>query len=548
MSTTQQHQRPPRATSQHPRSAADPRPQRRELLLVATLLALLTAAAFGPYVAGGGLYWDDWENAATTQHPPPGFVGPVELRLAAYRPGLALLLPLPHLIAGVRPGVHLAIAAGLVWLMVVCFYALLRTAGLPALHAIPVCFLALLFPHATATRLWPTGAVNNVALALMLVGLWAGLRALDRRGTPRAGRWRAAAIALPVLGVLTYEVVAAPALLGSLALYVHRLGWRSALRWWRPQAVAIGLAALINVVATTKEVQAPGTSLSHAVAIAEQGLVLLARSLAPFGRPPAFAVLATAAAVAVACALASRRGGAEDGRRALLATAWRLLAGGVGGVAVGYLMFVPSHPAYAPLNPGTADRVNLIAALGYALAAYGAVLGVGALAARVLGRRWRWGAAVACVLLFVLVAGGYALRGREQQRRWERAAKLQEPVLAPLRARAPDLPAGSTVFAFGHQRFAAPGVPVFATSWDLNGAIKALSGDPSLSAFPLGRHRRLLCRPTTVGPYPTLDKREARPSYGRAFLLVTATGRLVPIGSRERCLALRQAIARGGPR
>lgn len=520
-------------------------PGRRELALAMAGLGAFALATFGPYVARGGLYWDDWENAATTQHPPPGFVGPVELRLAAYRPILALLLPLPHALVGPRPAAQLAIAAGLVLLMVVCLYALLRTVDVGRWHSGGVATLALLFPYSTATRLWPTGAINNVAVALALLGLAAGIRALDQPA-PRARRLRVAAVVLSVLGVLTYEVVAVPALAGFLALYVHRLGWRAGLRRWRTEAVAIALAALLNAVATTKVVQPPGTSLRHAFTLGEQGLVLLARSLVPLGRPLAAAVLAAFALGCAAAAVVGRRLDADNPRRDLLDTGWRLGAAGVAVVALGYAMFVPSPPAYAPLNPGTGDRVNLIAALGFALAAYGGALVVGGLAARLLPQAWRRAPALLTGVVLVAIAAGYAVQGRRHQRQWERAAALQQPVLAPLRAGASRLPPGATVFAWGHRRFAAPGVPVFATSWDLNGAIKAVTGDPSLSAFPLGMRRRLLCRPRVVGPFPTLDKRERRTPYALAFLLRVSDGRIEPIATRGRCLALRREMVRTG--
>ena len=38
-------------------------PTRRELAVAFVALLLLGAAIFGPQVADGGFYWDDWQNA-----------------------------------------------------------------------------------------------------------------------------------------------------------------------------------------------------------------------------------------------------------------------------------------------------------------------------------------------------------------------------------------------------------------------------------------------------------------------------------------------------
>ena len=110
---------------------------RRELALAGALLAALGALAYGPHAAEGGFVSDDWENAATTADPPDGrgFLGPIDLRTFAYRPLLALVIPLPHLLFGDAAWAHLALAAALAVVAAVAVYALLRTLGLEPLHA-----------------------------------------------------------------------------------------------------------------------------------------------------------------------------------------------------------------------------------------------------------------------------------------------------------------------------------------------------------------------------------------------------------------------------
>ncbi len=523
-----------------PRRAAVP--ARRELLAVAAALAALGAAAFGAYVVRGGLYWDDWENAATTMHPPSGFLGPIDLRLALYRPVLAVLLPLPHELAGDHPAPQLAIGIALTVAMVWCFYLVLRTAGLATRHAGPIAALTLLFPYSTATRLWPTGAVNNVAVALYLLGLCAGLRALDADGERRRRLGRTA-IVLYVVGVLTYEAVALPAL-ASVAVYALARGWRPALAQWRREVPFVVGATLLVGVATTRRVESIAGAAGHAVTIATEGVALLARSLVPFVTAPVWAV---AAGLAVAGALSialERRLAADDARRAALRRGWALVGIGAVAAAVAYGMFVPAPPTYAPLHGGTADRINLLAALAFAVLAYGAALVLGGLAAATLPRARLVGPVVSAMAC-LLVAAGWAVRLVERQGEWERASALQREVLRPLARGAAQLPRGSTVYSFGHPRFAAPGVPVFATSWDLNGAVRATTGDPTLSAYPLGRHGRLWCEANRPGPTPTINNAELLARYGRAFLLDVASGRLLPIASRASCRALNRRLAAG---
>src|SRR3954465_12854484 len=159
---------------------------RSELALVAVGLALLAALVYGDHVVRGGFLWDDWENAGTTRYRyEPGFLGPFDLRQAAYRPVLALLLPLPHLLFGDHPALHLALALALAVGACALYYALLQAAGAPRPYATAAAALALVFPWSAPARLWATASLNLVAVALVMGAGTVGLRAL-RRGEPRA--------------------------------------------------------------------------------------------------------------------------------------------------------------------------------------------------------------------------------------------------------------------------------------------------------------------------------------------------------------------------
>src|SRR3954447_5698112 len=267
---------------------------RGETMLVALGLALLAGLLYGDHVVRGGFLWDDWENAGTTRfgggH---DFAGPFDLRQAAYRPVLQLLLPLPHLAFGAHPGPHLALALAIAVGACAAFHALLRALGVPSAAALATAALALVFPWSSSTRLWATASFNLVAVGLVLVAATISLRALEDEAGPRA---RAAlTAALCAAAVLTYEAVAGLVLLLPL-LYRARAPWASALGRWRPEALATGAAAIWVALATTKPEHAGGAALEHALTVTREGAALAGRAILRLGGVPAAAGVALALA------------------------------------------------------------------------------------------------------------------------------------------------------------------------------------------------------------------------------------------------------------
>src|SRR3954447_14595196 len=259
---------------------------RSELALVAVGLALLAALVYGDHVVRGGFLWDDWENAGTTRFRyEPGFLGPFDLRQAAYRPVLQLLLPLPHLLFGTPAAPHLALARVRAVCACAAFHALLRGLGVPRAYATAAAALALVFPWSDSTRLWATASLNLVAVTLVL-----GAGAIALRG-PRSRVVLTACMC--AAGVLTYEAVAGLVLLLPL-LYRVRMPWRAALARWRFEALAAAAAAIWVALATTKPEHAGGTALEHAASIARQGAELVGRALVPVGAVPPAAAIALA--------------------------------------------------------------------------------------------------------------------------------------------------------------------------------------------------------------------------------------------------------------
>ena len=158
---------------------------------------LLRAAAVGAVAAGlglwlvivvrqiadGGFYSDDW--VLQWEWHTYGFSQAVhrQFDFLGSKPLLAFLLIGSYEVLGTNPAVHHLVAAVLTLGCAVGFYFVLRGLRLPPRDAIPIALLALLFPWATSVRLWPTAALNNVAVLLLFAGFLIALRGLRVEGS-----------------------------------------------------------------------------------------------------------------------------------------------------------------------------------------------------------------------------------------------------------------------------------------------------------------------------------------------------------------------------
>jgi hypothetical protein len=517
--------------AERPRSAPA-LPSRRELAACAAGLLLLAALVFGSHVVHGGFYWDDWENAATTRYEyQAGFLGPLDLRQFLYQPGLALLLPIPHALLGLHPSLHLALGLLLAVLMSLSLFALLRTGGMERPYAGAIAALVLVFPWSDSTRLWATASINNVAVSLCLLGAVLGMRGLTAQGR-RARRLTAGSVALYVASVLTYSVAAVFALLSLLA-YARVVPLRDALRRWRTDVVAI-LAALVFVgLLTTKGVQTLSGQLHHLGTMLHQSGTLFAMALAPFGSPPRGAVGAAAAALVALAAIAAWRLPAADPARAELRRWLVVVAGALLALAAGYALFVPGDPKYVPLAPGIYNRVNIVAAIGFAVL----VQALAALATTLVLRGPRLHAArvAAALALSAVVAIGWIRVTHDHQRAWARAAVLQDRVLDRIEQARAGVPRGGTIYTFGSPIQAAAGVPVFAQSWDLDAAAKLTLHDPGVVAYPVRPTATVRCRPGSVAIHDYRFGKALPRSYKRLVFLDVRDGRLRRIPDPAAC-------------
>ncbi len=490
-------------------------PRRRELALAFLALLLLGAVLFGPQVANGGFYWDDWQNAANTHFSrSPGLFGALERAterpVFGYRPVLTTLLVLEHKAFGTHAWLHLAMALLFGVLTAWALYLLLRTLGFGRLDSGAPAALLLAFPWTDSTRMWATASYDTLAVTLYLLGLGLAVRGLreGRRGLT------VASLVLYLLASWTYEVVSV-GVLASVALYLVVAPRRDALRRFALDAAVVALALALVVSGTTRDPQSLSDQVDHARVIAGQALSLLGRALVPVGAVPG---VVGALALALLLALGWRR------RDRFLAMACL----GALCVAAGYALFVPALPHYQPLEPGTTNRMNVLAAVGFAVLVYAIV--------RIAFRRVPVVAAVALIAIGV----GYAVKVIDDRGGWERSARGQERVLASI----PRPPAGTTVYTFRAPTFAAPGVPVFSLPFDLKAALRLRYDNPSLAAYPIPFRAGIVCGRSTLYPTGGTYGTAEAAAYGRAWFVDVPARRVIPITDQAGCVTWRTRLGR----
>ena len=446
---------------------------------------------------------------------------------------------LSHELLGVDGSLHLALALVLAVATSLAFYAVLRALGMERPHAGAIAALLLLFPASDSTRLWASAGLNTLSVLLYLLGVLAALRGLGAAGR-RAAAWHVGALILYVLAIFAYEAVAG-VVAATGFVYAFRSSWRAALRRWPADLLTVAVAVALSAANTTRDVQPVGVQLQHARSIAEESLGVLAAAAVPVGDSPRAAVLAGLTAIALAGAAAARRGVERRRLRRWLATG----GAGAGAIAAGYLLLVPAHPHYLPLNPGVTNRMNLVAALGFVLLVYALTMVAALLVARALGRP-RLATALALAVT-VAVGAGYVDRLRGDEEGWRRSAEVQEEVLGALDRRSGEVPRDGTVYVFGAPVYAAPGVPVF-RHLDLEGAAQLTLEDASIDAWPIYPRTRFVCGgalvyPSTNGYRGPAERTPGRFSvdasarYGRALFLDVRSAELRRVDDPAGCRA-----------
>jgi hypothetical protein len=454
-------------------------------------------------IADAGFYSDDW--ALQWEWDTYGFSEALsrQFDILGAKPLLAILLIGSYEVLGTDPAVHHLVAALLTLGCTVAFYFVLRGLRFAPRDAIPIALLALLFPWASATRLWPTGALNNFAVLLLFAGFLIALRGLQVKGR-RGLLLHLAATACYVASILTYEVTTALALFAWVA-YVWLGGWRAALPRMAIDIPAVVAAAIYTSENTNKHVRPLSEQLSHLPDIVRDGADVIAGSLFPVSIPAeissalAVAVLVAAAAVLVLAAVRWR-------------SRWPIVAvAALGALALCWVVYVP-QAFYTPTFRGIEDRVNILALYPASVLVWAVLRATGSL----LGRN---GYAVA-VAGAIAVAVGFGIQDVRQQDQWLRSTEIQPKVLAAVeRADAPD---GAVVLVFDYPGETAPRVPVLNVNYDLFPAAQLVTSS-SIETFPVFEGSRVRCSRKGVA-----IEWLATPLYERIWLAEVGVEKLQP--------------------
>lgn len=514
----------------------------REFALASLALLVLGAVAYSP-VRHGGFYLDDWSNAAGALYPPGGESAFSYFReFTIYRPVLVLYLPLQFFVLGTHMVFQLAWSAFLAVLASALLYGVLRKLSVPRLHAWLPAALALIYPWFDSTRLWVTGSLLTLSICFTFAGLWLALEGLDRR----SWRLHGCAAVLYLASIWTYEITM-PLIAIAGALYTVGVGWRAARARWAVDLLVVVVGGLWIATQTTQESEGFSTDLKHIGEIIVSGGTIVGRSLIPLGEPHTTLALVLLLAVIVAglAVLAVRRLPTPRGASWSM-RGWLLLAGG--GLllaALGWIMFIPANPYFTPSVYGITNRVNALSGFGVVILLYGAFGIAGELLARVLPRVAR--VALPATIVLGLVLGGIYVHVFERHVRiWNAAFHAEEAGLGEMKMQFPRLPAGTTVFTSDYPAYEALGVPIFSSSWDVNGMIKLQYKDSVLAAYPVLEGQGLICKANAIwlagSGAPT-----AIAKYGMARFLNVHTGEHAQPRNRKQCEAVAGKYTPGAP-
>lgn len=445
-------------------------------------VAVVSAILFVPYVLAGGWLGDDWWTEATAHFSGMGGVVHALIRAEPTRPVQDVYLGLVHVVLGGHPHLQVALAATLSMVMSLLVLSVLRKLGFDLLTSFSAALLTLLFPFSDSTWLWSTGGAITLCVVLWLTGLLAALKGL--RQQPGGQPWHALAVMLYVASLLTYELVL-PVIVMSGLIYFAQAPRRVARRRWAADVVAVCLVVALDLyVGNRHHTLGLGGALHHVRLIAGQARMLLARSFVPFGSVSDIAILAAWFALLVAACVVrgtspDRYIRTETGRWLKLTTAGTLIAVG------GWGVLAPAKLWYEPLSQGIGNRINILAGIGVVLVV---VAGL-SLACSLIVSAWKrapaWVAPGFALIAVAVVAVGYGRLTVRDRAGYERAAAEESNVLAAIHSIRPPPQNGSTLIVAGSPLQAAPGVPVFATAWDLGSAVELLEDDPSVTAWPL---------------------------------------------------------------
>jgi hypothetical protein len=468
-------------------------------------LALMVAAIYLPYALRGGWYHDDWEFYASMRDAADqslrGYVAACSEQISGGRATACTYHATVYSLLGEHRELYHVVAMAFLWGMAALTYAILCLARMPRGWAAIAAIALVIYPASDAARLWPVAAVGQYVMVLYLGGLALGLVALDSPGRQRrAIALHAVSLALTLLAVLTYEIVIPLVALNGI-VYLVAIRRRPALvRGAADFAIAagVGLSRLLS----------PSNDGVFVVERTTEQTIARARLLARRSWDvwhdvfvPGIGGLLALAAVLLAALIVARI--VPDSRRRIApwGAVFVVALGFVGATAIGY---VSANDTYVPDVFSTYSRMNLpgsVAAAVAFVAALALVIEVGR------GLRIPRLTAVAATVVTIVLAVHMLGLSSNHKRSWEEAWRVQEHALDGYRTALAPVDPRPAIIGFDVPQWEAGWVPVFATSWDLRGALDYETDVDPLRAVPA--QEGMVCGPRGVllGEEPFADYR-----------------------------------------
>jgi hypothetical protein len=500
------------------------------------LLLVVAAAIFVPYIVNGGFFLDDWADSAGTLYTPGGrTVGNVLTyfnNLFEYRPVLIVYTPLKYSILGTSITLNLVWVTFMTVLVALLVYTILRTVRVPWPHAGLIAVLTLVYPWYDSLRFWVGTNPPLLGIFIAFAGIQVALIGVIRK----SWRWHAAALVLYLLSVLAYELTA-PLILAIGLLYVMMMGFRPALSRWAADVVVVVAGLLWVGTHTDRPVSGFSSDLDHLGEIVKGGRDMIAWTFYPLGSTPRTGLVFAAAGVVLlggALVHVRRQRGDAGPEEGWGLREWLLLGGaGLAVAALGWVMFIPADPYYTPSVFGATNRVNALSGYGLVILAY-AVVAVGVATVASLWRPLRRWTTPVTILLMLLLGAAWVHVLERHARSWEAAYQAERVALDQIEKQYPSLPPGSTLFAANSPSWQALGVPIFAYSWDLNGAVQDEYESSEVSASPVLPNTALQCRAAGIG-LSGEGAPETYGAYGSVKLLDLSSGFHAEPRNRRQC-------------
>jgi hypothetical protein len=460
-------------------------------------LSLVTIASIVLYVRELGFYYDDYSLLGRMHlSEDQSILGVYESVRPALgqRPIAAGIFALLYWLFGTEPLGYHVVNSGLLIVVAVLLYLVLRELRLPRLIAVALPLVYIMLPHYATERFWMDLAGVNLSTGLYLLSLYASLRAV-RASAAALLAW----ILIAVLGVgvmmFTYELFAPLVFLNvALVWWAARTGERSSSR----RAVlltsgsllvtllAAGVTKLIGVAEEGQNGYEVGfeNGVVYHVAYLVAGAVKVNLGTYFLAFPYVlwwivrneFSVVNAAAAALIGLATFAflwRIGRSDRDFFRVERMSHALVAVGLVTFALGYAIFLTTD-SVAFRSAGIDNRVNVGAAMGVATVLIGVI---GWISARLTPGRDLLAFCAATAV--VVAAGAFVIETLGSF--WTRAAQRQDEIVTAVKQEAGMVPPSTTLILDGSCPEIGPAV-VFADESDFRGALKVEFEDATIKA------------------------------------------------------------------